>query len=32
MRTIAMQLMPDEMHLIAEFYGAGAPAAEVAGR
>jgi cytochrome c553 len=32
MRTIAKQLTSDEMHLIAEFYGAGAPAAQVAGR
>jgi hypothetical protein len=24
MRTIAAQLTPDEMHVIAEFYGAGA--------
>ena len=32
MRTIAMQLTPDEMHLIAEFYGTGAAAAQVAGR
>jgi hypothetical protein len=32
MRTIAMQLTPDEMHLIAEFYGAGAAGAQVAGR
>jgi len=32
MRTIAAQLRPDEMHLIAEFYGAGAAAAPVAGR
>jgi len=32
MRTIAMQLTPDEMHLVAEFYGAGAAAAQMAGR
>jgi hypothetical protein len=32
MRTIAMQLTPQEMHLIAEFSGTGAAAAEVAGR
>ena len=32
MRTIAMQLTPDEMHLIAEFYGTGAAAARVAER
>ena len=32
MRTIAMQLTPDEMHLVAEFYGAGPAAAQVAGR
>ncbi len=32
MRTIAAQLTPDEMHLIAEFYGTGAAAAQVAGR
>jgi cytochrome c553 len=32
MRTIAAQLTPDEMHLIAEFYGAGAAAAQVAAR
>ena len=32
MRTIAEQLTPEEMHLIAEFYGAGAATAQVAGR
>jgi cytochrome c553 len=32
MRTIAMQLTPQEMRLIAEFYGSGAAAAQVAGR
>src|SRR5580700_8702520 len=32
MRTIAVQLTPDEMHLIAEFYGTGAAVAQVAGR
>jgi len=32
MRTIAMQLTPDEMRLIAEFYGAGAAGAQLAGR
>jgi cytochrome c553 len=32
MRTIAAQLTPDEMHLVAEFYGAGAAVAQVAGR
>jgi cytochrome c553 len=32
MRTIAAQLSSDEMHLIAEFYGAGATAAPVAAR
>jgi len=32
MRTIAAQLTPDEMHVVAEFYGAGAAAAQVAGR
>jgi len=32
MRTIAMQLTPDEMHVIAEFYGSGAAAAQVPGR
>ncbi len=31
MRTVALQLTPDEMHLIAEFYGRGA-AAQAAGR
>jgi cytochrome c553 len=30
MRTIASQLTPDEMHVIAEFYGT--PAAQMAGR
>jgi hypothetical protein len=30
MRTIATQLTPDEMHLIAEFYGTGAAGAQVA--
>jgi hypothetical protein len=29
MRTIASQLTPDEMHLIAEFYGVGASVAQV---
>jgi cytochrome c553 len=32
MRTIAAQLTPDEMHLIAEFYGTGAAAPQVAER
>src|SRR5271169_1713868 len=32
MRTIAMQLTPQEMHVIAEFYGTGAATAQVAGR
>ena len=32
MRTIAAQLTPDEMHLIAEFYGTGAVVAQVAER
>jgi cytochrome c553 len=32
MRTIAAQLTSDEMHLIAEFYGTGAAAAQVAER
>jgi hypothetical protein len=32
MRTIAAQLTPQEMHAIAEFYGAGAAVAQVAGR
>ena len=32
MRTIARQLTPDEMHLVAEFYGTGAAAAHAAGR
>jgi cytochrome c553 len=32
MRTIAAQLTPDEMHLVAEHYGAGSAAAHVAGR
>jgi cytochrome c553 len=32
MRTIAAQLTPQEMHVIAEFYGTGAAAAQVAGR
>jgi cytochrome c553 len=32
MRTIAAQLTPDEMHIIAGFYGTGAPIAQVAGR
>jgi cytochrome c553 len=32
MRTIAAQLTPEETHLIAEFYGAGATVAHVAGR
>jgi cytochrome c553 len=32
MRTIAMQLTPEEMHVVAEFYGAGAAVAQVAGR
>jgi cytochrome c553 len=32
MRTIAAQLTPDEMHLVAEFYGTGAAVAQVAGR
>jgi cytochrome c553 len=32
MRTIAAQLTPDEMHVIAEFYGTGAAAAQVAER
>ena len=31
MRTIAAQLTPEEMHLVAEFYGAGA-GAQIAGR
>jgi hypothetical protein len=30
MRTIAAQLKPDEMHVIAEFYGTGAAGAQVA--
>ena len=30
MRTIAAQLTPDEMHVIAEFYGTGAAAAQAA--
>jgi cytochrome c553 len=30
MRTIAAQLTPDEMHLVAEFYGAGAAGAQTA--
>ena len=32
MRTIAEQLTPDEMRLLAQFYGAGAAVAQVAGR
>jgi cytochrome c553 len=32
MRTIAAQLTPDEMRVIAEFYGTGAAVAQVAGR
>jgi cytochrome c553 len=32
MRTIAAQLTPDEMRVVAEFYGAGAAVAQVAGR
>jgi cytochrome c553 len=32
MRTIAAQLTPEEMHLVAEFYGTGAAVAQVAGR
>src|SRR5260370_1297158 len=32
MRTIAAQLTPDEMHVIAEFYGTGAAVAQVAER
>ena len=32
MRTIAAQPTPKEMHLVAEFYGTGAAAAQVAGR
>ena len=32
MRTIAAQLTPDEMHLVAEFYGTGAATAQVAER
>ena len=32
MRTIAAPLKPDEMHVIAEYYGTGAAAAQVAGR
>ena len=32
MRTIAAQLTPDEMHLVAGFYGTGAAVAQVAGR
>jgi len=32
MRAIAAQLTPDEMHVIAEFYGAGAASGQVAGQ
>ena len=32
MRTIAMQLTPDEMHLMAQFYGGGAAVPRAAGR
>jgi cytochrome c553 len=32
MRPIATQLTPEEMHLVAEFYGTLAAAAQVAGR
>ena len=32
MRTIAAQLTPDEMHLIAEFYGTGGTSGQVAGK
>jgi hypothetical protein len=32
MRTITAQLTPLEMHVIAEFYGTGAAAAQVTGR
>jgi len=32
MRTIAVQLTPEEMRVVAEFYGAGAAVAQVAGR
>jgi len=32
MRTIAVQLSSDEMHLVGQLYGAGAAAAQVAGR
>ncbi|MBV8567674.1 MAG: c-type cytochrome [Methylobacteriaceae bacterium] len=32
MRTVAMQLTPDEMHAIAVYYGSGAAPAELAGR
>jgi cytochrome c553 len=32
MRTIAAQLTPEEMHLVADFYGTGAAVAQVAGR
>ena len=32
MRTIAAQLTPEEMHLVAEFYGAGAAIAPMAAR
>lgn len=32
MRTIAEQLTPEEMHVIAEFYGEGAAVAQMAGR
>jgi cytochrome c553 len=32
MRTIAAQLTPEEMHLVAEFYGTGAAAAQMAVR
>jgi cytochrome c553 len=32
MRTIAAQLTPQEMHLVAAFYGAGAVVAQVVGQ
>ncbi|MBV8324229.1 MAG: hypothetical protein JO049_26590 [Hyphomicrobiales bacterium] len=31
MRTIAAQLTPDEMHIIAEFYGNNSTSGQVAG-
>jgi len=32
MRTIAVQLTPDEIHVVAEFYGTGPAGAQVEGR